>query len=224
MLFTDLNEVKEALEIDPGDRSEDVQLTFLVTQASNWIEEVLDRPGMSFASRTEYYGGTNTSKLLLRSRPVYATPEIAVRVDQGGYFGSASGSFGSETALTYGTDFALRIDLPGDKSRSGILYRIGGVWEKQFYRSVGLLSPYLGESPGSIRVTYSGGYTVADLPPVFRFACNLLVSRMRYVLPLGMEIGSEGYEERSIGLVTERKDYLLSLVKPLILPYRNWSF
>lgn len=224
MLWSDLREVKRVLDINPSDHSEDVKLNFFVEWATAWLEETIGRP-MTLKSRTEYYNGTGTQKLLLKTRPVFTNPTIQVFLDEAGFFGSASGSFAAgTTALTYGTDFCLAIDQDDGSSRSGILVRINNLWPLPSIRQRGLLAPFLGEGFGSIKVVYSAGYTVDTLPAQLRTACNLLVARLRYIFPLGMELGSEGYEERSIGLVAERDDYILSVVKPLVFNYRNWKF
>ena len=68
MLYSDLREIKSVMGIDPGDTSVDKSLNFYIEQASAWIEELLNRPGMSYKSRTEYYKGTGTQKILLKSR------------------------------------------------------------------------------------------------------------------------------------------------------------
>lgn len=163
--------------------------------------------------------------MLLRSRPVYTTPAIQVFLDEGAYFGSVTGSFDPvNSKLDYGQHFALKIDQEDGSSRSGILLRINQLWPKPTHRIAGLLAPFIDEGFGTIKVIYTAGYSVDTLPAAFRFACNLLVARMRYLMPLGMELNSESYEERNIGLIVERKDYLLSLVKPLIIPYRNWKW
>ena len=224
MLLSDIRELKAQLEIDSGDTSEDKKLNFFVEIASSWIEELLNRPGLSYKSRTEFYNGTGTQRLLLRSRPVYTTPTIQVSVDESGYFGQPSGSFDTNTALTYGDDFYLQTDQEDGTSRCGILIRNGTYWPKPRVRQAGLLAPFLGIGFGVVKVVYSAGYFVDNLPPAIRFACNLLVAKMRHLMPLGLELTSESYEERSMSWVGERKDYLLALVKPMIHPYRNRNF
>ena len=224
MLLTDLRELKKYLDIEPGDTSEDSKLSFFVEHASQWIEELLDRPGLSFKSRTEFYQGTGTQRLPVRSRPVYTSPTVQVFVDDVGYFGSASGSFASTTALTYGTDFAVQVDQEDGTSRSGILLRLNDTWPKPQVRQFGYLSPFVWSAQGNVKVIYTAGYTVDTLPSVFRLAVNLLVARMRYLFPLGMEIGSESYEERSISLIADRKDYLIAQIRPMLWNYRNWTF
>lgn len=228
MLLTDLRELKEELDIPPGDKSEDVKLNFLLETASQWIEEVLNRPGLSYKQRTEYYGGTGTQKLLLRSRPAYydANRPVQVFLDEGAYFGSSPSAFtASDAQLTYGVDFCLKIDQDdGVSSRSAILVRINNVWPRPQVRMGGVLSPFLGESFGAIKIVYYGGYLVDNLPPVFRTACNLLIARLRYVLPLGMELNSDSYIDKSVGIVNSEKQKLLALVVPMLASYRNWKF
>lgn len=225
MLLTDIHELKSVLEVKAGDRSEDKLLGFLIEQASSWIEEYLGRPGLEKKERTEYHRGTNTHLLPLRCRPVYATPTVQVYVDQGGYFGAASGAFASTTQLTYGTDFALQLDQEDSGlSRSALLIRVNDVWPKTTARRRGYLSPFLGDTPGSIKVVYTAGYTVDTLPAVVRNACNFLVARLRYSLPTGMELSNDSYEEKSHGFVAERKDYFLALVKPMLFGHRNWKW
>ena len=222
-ILTDIKELKGILEIDPLDTSEDKKLMFLIEMASQWIEEWLDRPGLFLKARTEYYNGTNTQKLLLRSRPVFTTPTIQVFLDESGYFGSVSGSFDSSlTALTYGEDFALKVDQEDGSSRSGILIRINNLWPRPSVRQAGLLAPFIGEGFGSIKVTYTAGYYVDNLPPVFRLACNILVAQLRYMFPLGFLLASESFEERSISIHIPQKLYFLSMITPMLLPYKNW--
>jgi len=224
MILTDIHELKSILEIDPGNKVEDKKLLFLIEMASDWIEEYTNRK-FFWKSRTEYYDGTGTQELRLRARPVYTTPTIAVRVDEGGYFGSVTNSFGTNTALTYGDDFALRLDQEdGTSSRSGILVRIDDIWPRPRIRQRGLLSPSIGRGYGTIKVTYTAGYSVDTLPATIRLACNLLVARLRVILPLGAESTSEGYEDRSISIVTSEKTKLMALVRPLLVAHRNWNF
>ena len=224
-MFTDLREIKVLLEIDSQDTEEDILLGFLIEQSSQWIEEILNRPGMAKKSRTEFYNGTGNQKLLLRSRPVFTTPTIQVFQDEGGNFGATSGSFNAtDSALVYGTDFALVVDQENGTSRSGILYRINELWPRPSVRQRGLLSPFLGTGFGTIKVVYTAGYEVDNLPASLRLAANLLVQRLRYIMPLGMELTGDSFEERNMSIVTSAKEQLLVLVKPLLLPYRNWKW
>lgn len=225
MLFTDLTEIKAYLEIDPEDKSEDKQISFCCEWASKWIEEMLNRPGMSKSERTEYYAGSGTQQLLLRNRPVYATPTIRCFLDETGYFGSVSGGFPALSELTYGESFALSIEEEGKPSRSGILVRFGNFWPKPIVRERGYLSPYVAQGFGTIKVIYTAGYTTDTLPGDLRFACNMLAARIRYQMPLGMELNSENYEDRSIGILADAKNYLISPeIRRIVMTYRNWKW
>ena len=234
MLYSDLREIKAILEIDKANTSEDLKLNFIIEQISSWIEQLLGRPNLTYKLRTEYYSSTSTGVIVLRSRPTYSVPTPLVYIDQNGNFGSTSGAFASNTLQVYGQNFCLKIDQDdGIRSRCGLLIptqqsnglnQNGAWWNNQQYRQWGFLSPYIAPNPGSIKVVYYAGYTVDDLPAVFRMACNLLIARLRVVLPLGLELSAESYEERSIAIVNSEKDKLLAIVKPMLWDHRNWSW
>lgn len=223
-ILTNLNELKVLLEIDPNNTSEDTKIWFFVEYASQIILELLNRQNIFIASRTEIYNGTNTPRLVLNSRPVYTSPTIRVWVDGSANYGSSSGAWASNTELTYGEDFCLQVDQVDGTSRSAILVRLKKVWEKKFARASYYLTPFIVPDTGSIKITYTAGYTVDNLPADFRFAVNLLVTKMRYIMPLGMELSNESYEERSISILGQQKGYLTNLVKGIITPYKNWKF
>ncbi len=216
--------MKKVCDINLDDHAEDSKLNFFIEQASDWILEYLDRHDIEKKSRTEFYNGTGTLTLQLRSRPVFVTPTIEVYVDSSGYYGQASGSFLAASQLTFGTDFVLKIDQDDGTSRCGLLIRIdGGIWPKQPVRTQGLLTSYIGPGFGCVKVTHTAGHTVDTLPAQLRAACNLLVTRMRYFWPLGLEIASESYEERHISLINRNKNWLMGPVIPMLFTLRNWS-
>lgn len=228
MLFTDLREVKAIMGIDVADTSADLQLTYLITMASDWIEEMLGRK-FEQKSVTEYYVGTGTPLLPLKRRPVLLTPTPQVWINLDGYYGTSDGGFSnSGDELTFGTDFCLDIDQDDQTtSRSGMLVYIRGVWPRAVVRRTGLLTPSIAPSAamGSIKVTYTAGFTVNGLPPAFRLACNLLVARLLNILPLGVETSSESYQERSLTIQLSERSKLLALIHPLLTPYyRNWTW
>lgn len=223
--LSDLVEIKTILEIDPRNTQEDSKLLFFLEYASSWIEEYLDRKGRLFLkTRTEYYNGTGTPNLVLRARPVY-TDGLQVYVDtQGGYYGEGDNSFPASSLLTYGSDYVLRIDEDDGTSRCGILQKVRSYWPKPFARAPGVLSPFMTTDTGSVKVVYQAGYTVDNLPATLRLACNTLAAKIRYLMPVGMDLSSESYEDRSISIGNKEKDYLMSTVKDMIFGYRNWSW
>ncbi len=222
-ILTDIRELKIALSLDQDNTIEDTLLMFQIEWASALIEDYLDRR-LGFDTTTEYYTGNDTQKLQLRRRPAF--PEgMQVWVQQDGFYGQRSGTFQTpEALLVYGTDYVLDVDQPDGSSRSGLLLRTHTTWPRMWIRVPGLLRPFRYPTYGSVKVTYSAGYTVDTLPSSIRLACNLLVMKMRNLMPLGQEVGSESYEERHISYATRNKDYLMSLIKPILHTYRNWSF
>jgi len=232
MLFGDLREIKSVLQIHPLDTSEDKTLNFYLEWASGWLEEQTNRQ-FAYKTRTQLYKGTNSRKMTLRCRPAFPNPvspysALQIIYDPMGYFGSAAGSFGggnpSSVTFTYGVDYCLQIDQDDGGSRCGILWGINRYWEKPQIREQGYLFPFVSDDPGSYQVTYTAGYTVDTLPSPLRAACNLLASAYRYVFPLGMAIGSDSYQERSIGVIHDKKDYLTALMKPHIQSFTNFKW
>lgn len=229
MILSDIRELKSVLEIDPADSSEDKRLLFFLEHVSDWIEEWLNRK-LFYKTRTEFYKGTGTQKLLLRARPVVPAPTdgnsaLTVYEDTGANFGSTTGSFDpTTTLLTYGTDYCLDIDQDNGTSRSGILYRINDAWFRPTVRARGWLYPFQSTDFGSYKIIYTAGFTMDTLPATIREACNIGVARLRYVWPLGLPLSSESYEERSISVMGEVKNYLYSMMYGQIIFYRNWKF
>lgn len=225
MLYTSLQEIKSLCEIDPDDTQEDKNLNFFNEWASQWIEDELGRPGLTYKVRTEFYEGNNTQNLILNNRPAFSTPTPAVYLDEGANFGATSGAFAGTSLLTYGEDFCLWIDQEdGISSKRGILIRINDVWPLPYWRRTGFLTPYVGQNPGSIKVTYTAGYTVDSLPSSIRFAADTLIIRMRKFFPLALEMTGESYQERSINWAGDRRDYLMAPIKPILHRYKNWRW
>lgn len=232
-LYTDLNEIKLVLQLDPDDHSEDFTLGLYNEWTADIFEQVLDRE-IGYDIRTRVYPGTGTQKLRLRQRPVYplAPPSkasnlpftaLSVVVDENAAYGYATGAF-TNTPLVLGSDYTIRPDLDDGGSREAILYRINDYWPVPFVRQQGTLSPFIGPDLGSVQVTSTAGYTVDTLPASLRMCAEMIISRLRYIFPLGMQLTSESYIERSIGLSEDNRRYLLQMAKPFLLPWKNWSF
>lgn len=233
MLWSDLTELRHVLEIDPNNHQEDVNLNFFLEWASAWMEELLGRKFV-YKTRNEYYSGTGTQKMLLKCRPVFPNPPppyapISIIYNPGGFYGSVSGAFtlgGDSDAyqLQYGVDYCLRIDQDDGSSRSAILIRMANdYWYRPTVRQSDLLTPWIGEDTGSYLVQYTAGYSIDTLPAQLRAAANLLATAYRIVFPVGMALGSEGYEGRSLSYINEKKGYLLTLVMPHLVSFRNWK-
>ncbi len=219
-------------QIAPGDTGVDKQLMWYNEWATAWLAELLGRD-ITYASRTQYYKGTGTQKLLLRNRPVYVTPSgsyspLTVIFDPNGAFGSSSGAFvpnTTGTVYTYGSDYCLQIDQDDGSSRSGILLRLGGYWERPTARQPGLLAPFVREDNGSYKVIYTAGYTLDTLPGELRMAANMLVARLNYYFPLGLDLSGDTWDGKSINALGDAKNYVLSpTIKSVITAHRNWKF
>lgn len=231
MLLTDLGEIKTLLDIDPANTAQDKLLYFLIKTASEWIEQLINRPGLSFAQREEYPRPSGTEKLLLKYRPVRASTQYAPQVwtNISACFPQGASTQNLNTTgelLQWGVDYDVMIDdVAKQWSRAGILLRRNGsTWEKDWSRQRGFLSPFVRQTYGTIRVVYWAGYTADDLPQGFRDACNFIVARLKNTWPLGMELGGESYEERSVSYLAQQKNYLCATALPFISQYRNWRF
>lgn len=233
MLWTDLGEIKKLLQLDPDDASEDFTLNLYNAWATDIFTEILGRD-VSYQVRTVVYSGTGTQKLNLKHRPVYPlkAPDKAntlpftalqVIVDTNANFGQAPGAF-SGPPLVYGIDYTINIDQEDNGSREAILYRVNDYWPRPMQRQQGSLSAFVGQDLGSIQVTSTAGWTVDTLPPHLRMAADWLITKMAYLFPLGVQLSSESYIDRSIGLNENQKRWLLGTVKPMILFNRNWKW
>ncbi len=230
MLLTDLHELKAVLDVAPDNTAEDKKLNFFIEYASKLIEQLLNR-SFEYRRRVEYYAGTGTQKICLRHRPVYTTPVVQVFYDSFGYYDASGTAFDDQgDELTYGDSFALVLDWDSDgdgiadASRSGILVRMNNVWSRPSARQQGYLSPFVTESLGNYKVVSTGGYTIDTLPAEIRAAANILCAKLRLLMPLGMWLNSESYEERHVSYYIPHKRQLMSDVWPLIQGYRNQNF
>lgn len=223
-MLGDLTELETLLGIPHGDVSQRKKLAYVLETVTGWAEEMLDR-SFRLKSRTEYYAGRGTNALLLRARPVFTTPAVQAWVSDTGYWGQASGAFsGSADQLTYGSDFALKIDQEDGTSRSGILVRLNGVWGRALFRRAGDLSPHTDAGLGNVKVTYTAGYTVDTLPAALRGAVHLGVGKLFQTWPNADEVSSESYEERSVSYVTSEELGIKRLMWPMLQSFRNRSW
>lgn len=225
MYFNDLAEVKRLLDIDPLDTQEDAKLWLYIETATEVIETYINRKNIMKRARTEYLNGTNTSRLCLNHRPVYSTPQPVMYYSGSSLGGTSADAFDNAQVIPYGQSYYLEVDdFENGVSHSGILRLARSTFRVPFARSAGMLSPYIISDTGSYKVTYTGGYTLDNLPSAFRQACALLVAKMRFIFPLGLELSSDSFEGVSASIMGNQKDYLQSLIKPLLFTYRNRRF
>lgn len=86
-----------------------------------------------------------------------------LREDSAARFGTGASDFAAATALTEGTGFAPEYDKAG-LSKSGRIHRINGCWPS---------------SPGTVRITYVAGLTVAELSDEYAFVKQALLEDMQ---------------------------------------------
>lgn len=130
-----LADVKDRLTIT--DSSHDSQLNRIISSTSSMFDSYCQRPLLYFAPATEYYS-SDSKFLLLKRYPIIAIDSVKVALDY---------NFASAESLTNGTGFFA---LHG--GQTGELIRIDG-------------SRWHGSLPGSIEVTYHGGYCPAGVEP-----------------------------------------------------------
>lgn len=206
MALTTLAKVKTFLKIADSDTSEDAFLTQMKDAVEAALKRLLKRE-IESASRTAYLCGNWTRTLRLPEYPVSAVTDV--RIDPSGYYGQGPDSFGSETQLTAGVDYALRMDAPdGLSSRSGLLDRIGTVWTGDVERPPGRLSSQRVPGKGNVKVTYTAGY--ATIPDDLQAVVWQAVGQMRASTPAGAMLVSEGYDGYNYTL--EQADQALSRV------------
>lgn len=115
-----------------------------------WADPIAVRDGWGFGSP---HRDTYVNNLAFGGSRGLQLPEFPVRSitslyeDQSAFAGTASGAFGSASELVEGTDFFPDYDQSG-LCHSGILWRVNTMWRSR---------------PGSIQVTYTAGYTQAEL-------------------------------------------------------------
>jgi hypothetical protein len=90
------------------------------------------------------YSGVGGDIITLKHTPVADDNTLEVRENYDARAGQNSGSFGSTTVLTQGTQYWLDTDETTGFSLSGSLVRVGGNWPRD---------------PRSVKVTYNGGFT-----------------------------------------------------------------
>lgn len=131
MNLTTLADLKSYLGL--SEETHDTLLTALIARASEAIERYCSREFAQLA-RTEYYDGRGVSRLVLRQRPIAASPAPVVHDDPAREFGDAS--------LIAADDIVLHAD-------DGILELASGVFS---------------DASLNVKVAYTSGYAAAPAP------------------------------------------------------------
>lgn len=224
MALTTVAAIKTHLGISAS--TEDTPLAQWLAQADALIKRYIGQ-NIEQATYVDFYAGTGSKMLALRQRPVQSITSIYL--DNSAYYGEASGAFGSSTLLTAGTDYALVRDNPNagsatEKSLSGMVVRINGVWDAASEQIVALLTQGVTAGIGNIKVTYVAGY--ATVPADIALACMEMVAILRAGAVTGGPLASEHYEFYDYTLASAGTDggSALGSVKQLLSRYREWTF
>lgn len=220
--LTTLDKQKTFLEIPADDTSRDAVLQLLLDEVSGLVEEFCGR-AFGTAEYTEFYSGDNTPVLVLRERPVTAI--ISLWEDEDGYWGQGPDPFDAGTLLVAGENYALERDQADGSSRSGIVYRINGVWSRPFRVAAGNLSASAPHGTGNIKVRYTAGY--GAVPGTVQLATQMAVARIWRMGKFGGLVQSETTPGYSYTLATNqlRADGMLALppeVVSMLSRYRNF--
>lgn len=135
----------------------------------------------SYGQYTEYPICTWHEKTMLNEVPVVTT-SMDIRFD-------FQRVFGTDTMLTADTDYYLELDSHDSKSYTGVLYRIGGVWQGNRYRPAGCLSYQKKPVRGYIKATYYGGFVLT--PDDLKVAIFQIVQQRLAARGLGVALMSE---------------------------------
>lgn len=119
----------------------------------------------SAGTKASFYSYGRTTDLQLRQLPVRSVAEV--RVDYNGGFGQKASTFGDDTKKTVGEDWFLKLTQTGI-SEEGVLYAHVG-WPTE---------------PGSIKVTYTSGYTADEFSGRATTRINAVGIKTAYILTL----------------------------------------
>lgn len=151
------------------------------------------------------YSGTGTRFLYLRQRPVIESG-LAVYVDNSGRFGNnPDGAFAASTLLTYGTDYVLHLDgcLPNSSTKcsyTGCLERIGSIWPGRIVGYPGRIVGQQVSGMGNIKVAYTAGYTLPQVPRDIQMAVCNLMGYIRRTIAQGGQMQTESWEDYSYSI------------------------
>jgi hypothetical protein len=145
----------------------DAQQTLLLSAACSAADQYIGR-NLAEETATEWYDGSKSLYLNLKRWPVASVAEV--KFDWSGGYGQIPGTFGANTILTQGTGYILDAArgilqlmtryMNGDWfSRGYLLPAVSGFYGR------GLVASYIpaqwGQIQGSVKVTYTAGYTQA---------------------------------------------------------------
>lgn len=145
MALLTLATLKTSLGIAAATTSRDDELTALIADATAQIAAYLgyDPEATDYTEITDGSGGAD---LVLNAPPLPVTIT--------GVWEDPERTFGSDTALTSGTDYHQRT-VAGSGSGSGSLVRLNAVWPVTYRRELGRIATNPKPNVGTVKVTYT---------------------------------------------------------------------
>jgi uncharacterized phiE125 gp8 family phage protein len=170
--------------------TDDTIIADLVNEVSSWVANFIGRP-LILATYIEYYDGQGTPELILRRFPVVSITNL--NRDDARLWASATDIDVTNNAL---------VDLA-----SGIIR----LWhnETAFYRG-----------HGNIRVTYTAGWTLAQVPYAIQLAVRKLVSFMYHESYVNQRVGVAS-ESQDARVITYLNEPILKDVEHMLKPYQS---
>ena len=231
MAISSLDRVKTLLGISDSTTTYDDLITQLLAGVEAAVEGWCKREFTS-ATKTEFYTGGGTPRLLLRRRPVSSVS--AVYLDLQGNYGQTSGAFAAATLLTAGVDYALEYEAT-TTAPAGVLRRLSGypstwqTWPETIFYGGGTLTegrggPVWPAVPGCLKITYLAGYSA--MPGDLMLAVDQLAAKLYHEGKFGGSVGPisaerlEDYSYERATLAIESSPAIGS-VKQILARYRD---
>ena len=184
------------------------------------------------AGQIDYYDGSGQPELVLR-RP-FVRSITNVWVDPLGAYGNNATGF-DDDPLTNGTDYSLKVDADTG-GKSGLLIRLRGsaYWMPSDFFGGGLggwpaqsglsyvLKPAWPNGAGNIKVTYTYGFTTAEMPLDIKLAVSTAVSVISNTVKYGAMVQSESLARYSYSLAIST-EAAFGTVRQLLSRYRDTS-
>lgn len=190
--------------IDDNRYKKDLQL---LNAAESFVRRYCGNRVFAYGTYTEYLDATPRGNPYLKETPIWTI--TSAKYDGNGGFGQIPNTFGTDTLLTAGTDYQLRIDNPDGKSYVGevLVYQRGANlwwgggqalpnWGRGY--TPGLLTTRPTPLPGAFQFIYTGGYAV--MPDDLKLAVWELTARLRAMAQMGLIMQSESMEGYSYSL------------------------
>lgn len=170
--------------------TKDGYYTFLLGLVDEFVKTYVQQKLEQQISIIEYYAMRTIEYFVLNQRPVIQIRNLWY--DPNGEYGQLSGSFDVvNSLLVVGVDYFLKIDNPVSvnsvnatwKSRSGLVYLLGGQGQGQWRRRQNYLNSVLTPSWGTIKVEYDAGYPI--IPQDLVLGVCMMVRVLERIIPYG---------------------------------------